>query len=286
MVDKGDSLAKAGAVREQRSSGTLGFLPSPPGLSTARVKAQRTTVAAPVEDPGCPDEAPTLKTVFDVPLVHEHMPTEELESETTEVSAVAKSALMEAVPIAPKPKPKPSLARKVPNPSRTSSIAQRIGRSKPKSAADILKDFGASTKQTKASIHRRATTTTAPANPAPVKKAPETKNRVMSGRDDVVNWLSKAMPEATVVQVLSITNADVFAALWASHRARANLEGNYSLAATAQMLLDIVETQGMEALLGVEVRIGDRQFAGWYDRSGCRLVALIEPMTVYLAGLT
>jgi len=139
---------------------------------------------------------------------------------------------------------------------------------------------------------RKAAPSLPPRSAAPPAPAPEAQAAPAPARPparkragDPTSIVRDALPGAEVIRQVPVTKAEVFRALWSAHRARAQHEGDATLAVTATLLLDTVDRAPLGTLLAVRVRHGDAEWAGWIDLTRGVLVGVARPADIYLAGL-
>ncbi|MEZ4240227.1 MAG: hypothetical protein R3F59_29550 [Myxococcota bacterium] len=93
-----------------------------------------------------------------------------------------------------------------------------------------------------------------------------------------------AFSGARVGEGLPVLNAEMFATLWRSHRARAVHDGDFALAAAASALIDAADRLPEGALAAGAATLNGEEWAVWVDLSRRVILAAARPAAVYLAG--
>ena len=93
------------------------------------------------------------------------------------------------------------------------------------------------------------------------------------------------IPGAHIHRTLTVSNPDVFTALWRAHRVRAAHEGNLAVVGVASALLHAVQQLPNGKLTAVHLELEGTSFAAWVDSLSGTLLGVVEPADLYLAGL-
>jgi hypothetical protein len=93
------------------------------------------------------------------------------------------------------------------------------------------------------------------------------------------------VPNAHIHRTLTVSNPDVFTALWRAHRVRAAHEGNLAVVGVACALLHAVQQLPNGKLTAVHLELEGASFAAWVDTVSGTLLGVVEPADLYLAGL-
>ena len=93
------------------------------------------------------------------------------------------------------------------------------------------------------------------------------------------------VPNAHIHRTLTVSNPDVFTALWHAHRVRAAHEGNLAVVGVASALLHAIEQLPNGKLTAVHLEFEGSSFAAWVDTVSGTLLGVVEPADLYLAGL-
>ena len=93
------------------------------------------------------------------------------------------------------------------------------------------------------------------------------------------------IPGAHIQRTLTVSNPDVFSALWRAHQVRAAHEGSLAVVGVASALLHAVQELPSGKLTAVHLEHEGKSYAAWVNTVTGTLLGIVEPAELYLAGL-
>ena len=93
------------------------------------------------------------------------------------------------------------------------------------------------------------------------------------------------IPGAHIHRTLTVSNPDVFSALWRAHQVRAAHEGSLAVVGLASALLHAVQELPSGKLTAVHLEHQGQSYAAWVNTVTGTLLGIVEPAELYLAGL-
>ena len=93
------------------------------------------------------------------------------------------------------------------------------------------------------------------------------------------------IPGAHIRRTLTVSNPDVFVALWRAHQVRATHEGSLAVVGVAHALLHAVQELPSGKLTAVHLEYQGKSYAAWVNTVTGALLGIVEPAELYLAGL-